>query len=96
MGYFDLADAIGHLSFGISKKMKEVYEELEQFVKEVRSSLDDRILIVSDHGMMPTGRYGEHCRHGFYSVNAKVRFGFPKITAFHEHLIKIAKKQGSG
>jgi hypothetical protein len=93
MGYFDLADAIGHLSFGVSKKMKDVYGELNQLAKEVQSSLDERILIASDHGMTPRGRYGEHCRHGFYSINTKLRLGFPKITSFHEHLSKIAKKQ---
>lgn len=91
LGYFDLADAIGHLSFGVPKKMKDVYFELEDLVKEVQSSFDDRILIISDHGMMPTGRYGEHCVHGFYSVNAKLRFGFPKITFFHDYLIKYEK-----
>ena len=45
MGYFDLADAIGHLSFGIPKKMKmedgyliaEASEELVSFI----SGLDD-------------------------------------------------------
>ena len=38
MGYFDLADAIGHLSFGVAEKMREVYVELEELAKEVNSS----------------------------------------------------------
>ena len=33
MGYFDLADAIGHLSFGVAEKMREVYVELEAVVR---------------------------------------------------------------
>ena len=91
MGYFDLADAIGHLSFGVPKKMKEVYVELEEIAKEVKSSFDDFILIASDHGMRPVGRYGEHSGNGFYSVNYKIRFRLPKITAFHDLIKKVAK-----
>ena len=91
MGYFDLADAIGHISFGVPKKMKDVYIELEYLAKEVQSSLDDRILIVSDHGMRPRGRYGEHYEHGFYSINSKLLFGSPKLTTFYDYLTKVAK-----
>ena len=91
MGYFDLADAIGHLSFGVSKKMREVYFELEKIAKEVKSSFDDFILIASDHGMRPVGRYGEHSGNGFYSVNHKTRIGLLKITDFYELIEKIAK-----
>ncbi len=91
MGYFDLADAIGHLSHGVPKKMKEVYGELEKIAKEVRSSFDDFILIASDHGMRTIGRYGEHSWNGFYSVNYKIRFGLPKITDFYDLIEKVAK-----
>jgi hypothetical protein len=91
MGYFDLADAIGHLSFGVATRMKEVYVELETIVKEVKSSFDDFILIASDHGMIPVGRYGVHSANGFYSVNKKLRFGISKITDFHDLVKKVAR-----
>jgi hypothetical protein len=83
MGYFNLADSIGHLSFGISEKMKDVYEELEDLAKEVRKSSEDFVLTVSDHGMKVLGRFGDHSDNGFYSVNKKLGLGFPKITDFY-------------
>lgn len=83
MGYFNLADSIGHLSFGISEKMKDVYEELEGLAKEVRNSSEDFVLTISDHGMKALGRFGDHSDNGFYSVNKKLDLGFPKITDFY-------------
>lgn len=91
MGYFDLVDAIGHLSFGVFENMKEVYVELEKLAKEVTSSFDDFILIASDHGMRAVGRYGEHNGKGFYSVNCKLRFRHPKITDFYGIIKKVAE-----
>jgi len=87
MGYFDLADAIGHLSFGIPRKMETVYRELEGLAGEVKSSIDDFILIVSDHGMKAVGRYGDHSKNGFYSANRRLGLSLPKITDFYD-LIK--------
>jgi 3-hydroxyacyl-CoA dehydrogenase len=83
MGYFNLADSIGHLSFGINEKMKDIYEELEGLSKEVRSSSEDFVLTISDHGMKALGRFGDHSDNGFYSVNKKLSLGFPKITDFY-------------
>jgi hypothetical protein len=91
MGYFDIADAIGHLSFGITKKMKEVYIELDKIAKEVKSSFEDFILIASDHGMKQNGRYGEHCYNGFYSMNNKLKISFPKIIDFYNLIKKVVK-----
>jgi len=93
MGYFDLADAIGHLSFGITEKMKTVYEELEKLTGEVKSSVDDFILVVSDHGMKPVGRYGDHSKNGFYSANRRLGLSLPRITDFYD-LIKGMAVQG--
>jgi hypothetical protein len=87
MGYFNLADSIGHLSFGILEKMKAVYEELEGLAKEVRNSSSDFILIISDHGMKALGKYGDHSDNGFFSVNRKLGLVLPKITDFY-NLIK--------
>ena len=86
LSYFDLADAIGHLSFGISSKMREVYEELENLAKRVKDE-DGFTLIVSDHGMKAVGRYGDHTRNGFYSLNKTMGLKVPKITDFY-HLIE--------
>jgi len=90
MGYFDLADAIGHLSYGIPDKMEEAYQELESMVREVESSSDEAILVISDHGMKAVGRFGDHTKNGFYSVNRRLRLGVPRITDFHSILEGVA------
>ncbi|MBS7633555.1 hypothetical protein KEJ15_08090 [Candidatus Bathyarchaeota archaeon] len=95
MGYFDLADAIGHLSFGIPEKIEKVYTELERIAYEVRSSTEDFILIISDHGMKPVGKYGDHSRNGFYSANRELRLNIPSITDFYEILRGVAKNESS-
>lgn len=83
MGYFDLADAVGHLSFGVPERTSEVYTELEGIAEEVRSSTDDTVLIISDHGMKALGRYGDHSENGFYSLNRPLKLRTPKITQFY-------------
>jgi hypothetical protein len=82
MGYFNLADSIGHLSFGIQEKMKIVYGELDKMAGEVKSS-GDLILTISDHGMKALGRYGDHTKNGFWSTNRKLGLKLPKITDFY-------------
>ena len=89
IGYFDLADAIGHLSFGIPEKMKRVYLELERTAQEARSASDEFVLIVSDHGMRQVGRYGDHNREGFYSTNRKIGLDYPRITDFNGTIKKV-------
>ena len=86
MGYFNLADSIGHLSFGITEKMAKVYQELEQMAEKLKD-VDDSVLIISDHGMKAVGRFGDHNRNGFYSFNHKVELNLPKVTSFYD-LIK--------
>ena len=48
LGYFNLADSIGHLSFGIPKKMAKVYKELDQLAQTLIDT-EDSVLIISDH-----------------------------------------------
>jgi hypothetical protein len=84
MGYFNLADSIGHLSFGTYEKMKNVYEELESLAKEAKKSSEDFILTISDHGMKALGKYGDHSDNGFYSVNKELGLSLPKITDFYK------------
>jgi len=89
MGYFNLADAIGHLSFGINDKIAAVYANLDHIAEAVKDS-DDTILVISDHGMKAIGRYGDHSRNGFYSFNQDVGLHLPKITSFHTLLRRLA------
>ena len=91
MGYFNLADSIGHLSFGITEKMAEVYRELDNLAQRVKEA-DDHILIISDHGMEAVGRFGDHSRHGFYSFNHELGLNLPRITRFHDLIRRIAKE----
>jgi predicted AlkP superfamily pyrophosphatase or phosphodiesterase len=93
MGYFNLADSIGHLSFGIFEKMRDVYSELEKLAKEIKGS-DDFVLVISDHGMKAVGRYGDHTKNGFYSVNRKLALKLPKITDFY-NLVRLAKNESA-
>ncbi len=89
-GYFDLADAVGHLSFGIPEKMEKAYRELETLAQEAISSSDELVLVVSDHGMKAVGRYGDHTRKGFYSVNRRLGLDVPRITDFHDIIEGVA------
>lgn len=86
MGYFALADVIGHLSFGVKTKMKLIYKELEEIAKKVSKNLEekDKLLIISDHGMKAIGRYGDHSDHGFFSINKKIALKKPKVTQFRK------------
>ncbi|MEK7448959.1 MAG: hypothetical protein AAB019_05675 [Planctomycetota bacterium] len=72
MGYFDLADAIGHLSFGITSKMKLIYQELDDLVGQVKTKFNGPLLIIADHGMKAVGRFGDHHGGGFWSMNSKL------------------------
>jgi len=94
MGYFDLGDAIGHLSFGDESKMKRVYKELDELALKTKNHAKkngDTVLIVSDHGMKTVGRFGDHTKNGFYSFNKKLEIGMPKITDFFEIVKKFAR-----
>ena len=82
-GYFNLADSIGHLSFGIDEKMANVYQELDQLAKTIKDS-DEFILTISDHGMEAIGRYGDHNKNGFYSLKEKKGLELPKVTRFYD------------
>ena len=84
IAYFNLADAIGHLSFGVPEKMEKVYIELDAIAKETRASVDDHVLIISDHGMKAVGRYGDHTKNGFYSTNKELGLALPRITDFYK------------
>ncbi len=88
MGYFALADVVGHLSFGIKSKMKIIYKELDDIAKKVRK-LNEKTLIISDHGMKAIGRFGDHNSYGFWSSNFEIELKNPKITEFKKIIEKL-------
>jgi len=83
MGYFAIADTIGHLSFGVKSKMRIIYGELEDLVSKAKKK-GATVLVVSDHGMSAVGRFGDHSNYWFWSINRKVELGTPKITTFRQ------------
>jgi len=89
MGYFALADVIGHLSFGIKEKMKIIYEELDEIARKVRES-SNTVLIISDHGMKAVGRFGDHSNYGFWSFSRKITSkGKVKLTKFRNIIERL-------
>lgn len=90
MGYFSLADSIGHLSFGLKFKMKIIYKELDELAATTRRYAE-HLLIISDHGMKPIGRFGDHNEYGFWSLNEKNSLNNPKITSFKELILSYKK-----
>jgi len=83
-----LADLVGHLSFGLENKMREVYEDLDTLVSNIIEKTRDKnnvIIGISDHGMeqivlkLSQGvfrktRYGDHgdLKHGTYFINRTI------------------------
>ncbi len=77
LGYFSVADEIGHLNFGNKTMNKMIYKELDEIVSQVPG---DKI-VLSDHGMMAIGYYGDHSEYGFWSSNIR-DYGTPRIIDF--------------
>lgn len=88
MGYFGLADVIGHLSFGVKPKMRMIYEELNEIVKKTKEVIRENLLIFSDHGMQAIGRFGDHSNYGFWSTNENFGIKNPKSTDFYDIITK--------
>jgi len=80
LGYFGLADLVGHLSFGNQTLMKMIYKDLNEIGAEVKKKSDETI-VLSDHGMKGQGIFGDHSEYGFWSTNFK-DLKIPKITDF--------------
>lgn len=77
LGYFSIADVVGHLSFGNSTIMRIIYKDLNEIV----SNIEGRSIVLSDHGMKAVGDFGDHSDYGFWSTNYR-DLGNPKITDF--------------
>ncbi len=78
LGYFSVADVIGHLNFGNRTLMKMIYSDLD----EIASGIDGDLIVLSDHGMEKIGIFGDHSNHGFWSTNFRDLIR-PKITDFY-------------
>ena len=78
--HFFVLDTIQHLYFYDSNYIRTVYEEIGDFVGEIKEKIDDdvRVLIISDHGQ----KGGLHTPYGFYSCNRRLNLQKPKITDF--------------
>jgi len=88
MAYFDIADVIGHLSFGNTIKMKMIYKNLDE-IAGIASKKAQKMLVISDHGMKSIGKFGDHDeKHGFWSTNFKIALKNPKITDFAKIITK--------
>lgn len=88
LGYFSIADVIGHLSFGKRMVMRMIYNELDEIAGTIKNKCE-KLIILSDHGMKAVGVFGDHSEYGFWSTNFR-DLGTPKITDFYS-LIKGMK-----
>lgn len=86
IGYFSIADTIGHLNFGNKVMIKIIYKELDELAGNLGKN--NKILILSDHGMKTVGEFGVHSDHGFWSINFNYKLKNPKITDFF-NIIKV-------
>ncbi len=89
MGYFSLADSIGHVSFGLKIKMKLIYRELEKIARKTKD-VAEKVFIISDHGMQAVGRFGDHSNYGFWSFSKNVDLGTPKVTELKKFIESLA------
>jgi hypothetical protein len=85
LGYFSVADVIGHLNFGNRIMMKMIYKDMD----EIAGSINDTYIVLSDHGMEKIGIFGDHSSYGFWSTNNQ-DLGNPKITDFANIIRKWA------
>lgn len=86
LGYFSVADVIGHLNLGNRTLMKMIYRDLD----EIAGGIEDTLIVLSDHGMERIGIFGDHSDHGFWSTGCK-DLGNPRITDFAEIIMEISE-----
>jgi len=91
LGYFSIADVIGHLNFGNTTMMRMIYKELDEIAAEINSK--GKLIILSDHGMKPIGVFGDHSSYGFWSTNFETKLRNPRITDFYDFIIELKRKE---
>jgi hypothetical protein len=77
LGYFSIADVVGHLNFGNRAVMRMIYRDLD----EITSKVEGKTIVLSDHGMKAMGYYGDHSEYGFWCTNFR-NFETPRISDF--------------
>jgi hypothetical protein len=85
LGYFSIADVIGHLNFGNTFLMKMIYRDLD----EIAGTINHPMIVLSDHGMKAIGMFGDHSEYGFWSSGAD-DLGSPKITDFPKIITHVS------
>jgi len=85
IGYFSLADVIGHLNFGNTLMMKMIYRDLD----DIAGGVDAPYIVLSDHGMKAVGCFGDHSGYGFWSTPF-CDLGEPRITDFSQIIMNIS------
>jgi predicted AlkP superfamily pyrophosphatase or phosphodiesterase len=89
MVHFLILDTIGHLYWNRPGKVEDAHRFMDVSIGRLLSKVEDQIvLIVSDHGM----KNGVHTEYGFYSSNVKVGLVNPKITDFHDIILKELRR----
>ena len=88
LGYFSVADVIGHLNFGNKTMMKMIYQDLD----EIAGGIDTPYVVLSDHGMTPIGVFGDHSNYGFWSTGT-IDLGTPRITDFAGIIKEMREKK---
>lgn len=67
--YFIILDAIGHMYRGNLEQMKKYYKLFDDFISRLKKDFKGKLMIISDHGMVPIGKYGDHSKYMFFSSN---------------------------
>jgi len=87
LGYFSVADVIGHLNFGNKLMMKMIYKDLDDLAAKTKQKENNTLIVLSDHGMKSIGQFGDHSHYGFWSANKDLNN--PKITDFYNFITSL-------
>lgn len=82
LGYRSVADLIGPLNFDNTVLMRMIYLDLDEIARTVK----DEMNVLSDHGMVKLGIFGDHSGYGFWSTRDR-DLGTPKIKDFYRILV---------
>jgi len=100
MAYIRVADLLGHI-YIVKKTLKllNCYLELNSLAGNVQKLLSKNtiLLIMSDHGMEPSGDgvTGRHSKHAFWSLNIDTGWRPKDITDFYPKIIEWTKTENS-
>jgi len=92
--HFGFTDVMGHVYRGVREKIGQVYRFADEIAKELKELVGAGVifLIVSDHGMSPIGRLGDHTKAAFFSVNRKVQIENVTTLDWHDIILYWLKE----